>query len=84
MEHALACVRIGFRDDCGCYSAKHLCSRLDIEVVAEGVETLGQFEALREMDCGCLQGYLIGRPMSEKDIPTFLRKFELDTAVHML
>jgi EAL domain-containing protein (putative c-di-GMP-specific phosphodiesterase class I) len=35
---------------------------LDADVVAEGVETLEQLEALREMGCRYAQGYWIGKP----------------------
>jgi len=35
---------------------------LGIEVVAEGVETIGQAEILRRLGCHYLQGYLYGRP----------------------
>jgi diguanylate cyclase (GGDEF)-like protein/PAS domain S-box-containing protein len=37
---------------------------LDCAVVAEGVETDAQAEALREMGCRHMQGYLFARPMS--------------------
>jgi diguanylate cyclase (GGDEF)-like protein len=37
--------------------------------VAEGVETLAQLQALREMGCGYAQGYLIGRPMPRDELP---------------
>jgi EAL domain-containing protein (putative c-di-GMP-specific phosphodiesterase class I) len=36
---------------------------LHISVVAEGIETEGQFEALREMGCDIGQGYLFARPL---------------------
>jgi diguanylate cyclase (GGDEF)-like protein len=36
--------------------------RLEIDVVAEGVETAGQLAALQELGCRFLQGYLLGRP----------------------
>lgn len=32
-------------------------------MVAEGIETEGQFEALREMGCDIGQGYLFARPL---------------------
>ncbi len=38
--------------------------RLDMRVVAEGVETEAQLEHLRRMHCGYVQGYLTGRPMA--------------------
>jgi EAL domain-containing protein (putative c-di-GMP-specific phosphodiesterase class I) len=37
--------------------------RLDMRVVAEGVETEAQLEQLRRMECPYVQGYLTGRPM---------------------
>lgn len=36
--------------------------RLDIEVVAEGVETPTQHRELRDLGCGVIQGFLLGRP----------------------
>jgi diguanylate cyclase (GGDEF)-like protein len=39
-----------------------------IEVVAEGVETPDQLSRLRELGCGFLQGYLLGRPSSPQSI----------------
>ena len=35
---------------------------LGLRVVAEGVETAAQLEALREIRCDRAQGYLLGRP----------------------
>ena len=39
-----------------------LARELDIEVVAEGVETPDQLDALRTAGCTLVQGYLLGRP----------------------
>ncbi|MEB0200814.1 EAL domain-containing protein [Cryobacterium sp. 5I3] len=39
-----------------------LAQKLDIDVVAEGVETEDQLAALREAGCAFAQGYLLGRP----------------------
>ncbi len=39
-----------------------LAHSLDLHVVAEGVETEAQRDALREMGCDAYQGYLFGRP----------------------
>lgn len=38
--------------------------RLEMRVVAEGVETEAQLEQLRQMQCPFVQGYLTGRPMA--------------------
>ncbi len=35
---------------------------LDIEVIAEGVETLRQFEQVHQLGCDAAQGYLLGHP----------------------
>jgi EAL domain-containing protein (putative c-di-GMP-specific phosphodiesterase class I) len=40
-----------------------LVNALDADMVAEGVETDAQLDALREMGCRYAQGYLIGRPV---------------------
>ncbi len=46
---------------------------LDIEVAAEGVETLSQLEFLKECRCDLAQGYLISRPMQPEKISAVLR-----------
>ncbi len=38
-----------------------------LKTVAEGIETMEQFEALLAMGCECGQGYVIARPMSAAD-----------------
>jgi EAL domain-containing protein (putative c-di-GMP-specific phosphodiesterase class I) len=40
---------------------------LEMEVLAEGVETLDQVEQLRALGCKVAQGYLFGRPMSPSE-----------------
>jgi len=45
-----------------------LAERMDIEVVAEGVETVAQLEALRALGCDLAQGYLLGRPRPPGDL----------------
>ena len=47
---------------------------LGIEVVAEGVETSAELEALRERGCTMYQGYLFSRPIPTKDYESLLRK----------
>jgi EAL domain-containing protein (putative c-di-GMP-specific phosphodiesterase class I) len=41
---------------------------LDVDVVAEGVETDEQLATLRDLGCRLAQGYLLGRPMPGVDL----------------
>ncbi len=45
---------------------------LSLRLVAEGIETSGQAELLRAMECDEFQGYLFGRPMSAQQFETVL------------
>ncbi|WP_326524776.1 EAL domain-containing protein [Sphingomonas sp.] len=49
----------------------HLGRALGMEVVAEGVETEAQVQALRLAGCSHLQGYFLARPMAEEDARLF-------------
>lgn len=42
------------------------------QVIAEGLEDLGNTELLLDMGCECAQGYAIGRPMPARDLPNWL------------
>lgn len=44
-----------------------MCRALDIETVAEGVETEGQLQLLKQQGVGCYQGYLLARPLPLAD-----------------
>jgi len=46
---------------------------LDIEVAAEGVETMTQLEFLRGCNCDLAQGFLISRPMQPEKVAAVLR-----------
>jgi diguanylate cyclase (GGDEF)-like protein len=45
---------------------------LGLDVIAEGVETEAQLEQLREVGCDAVQGYAIGRPVSEEQLEAVL------------
>ncbi|MDP2291605.1 MAG: EAL domain-containing protein [Actinomycetota bacterium] len=47
---------------------------LDLLVVAEGVETLDQLEALRELGCDLVQGHLISLPLAPAQVAEWLRR----------
>lgn len=50
---------------------------LNIDVVAEGVETADQLEYLRQISCDEVQGYLIGRPVSAEGVQALLNSKKL-------
>jgi EAL domain-containing protein (putative c-di-GMP-specific phosphodiesterase class I) len=41
---------------------------LNLNVVAEGVETIEQFEFLRSINCDAVQGFLFSRPLAASDL----------------
>jgi EAL domain-containing protein (putative c-di-GMP-specific phosphodiesterase class I) len=45
---------------------------LNLEVVAEGVETAGQLEFIRSLKCHLAQGYLFSRPLDATSITDYL------------
>jgi diguanylate cyclase (GGDEF)-like protein len=46
---------------------------LKLEVIAEGVETVGQMETLRAQGCHIMQGYLFSPPLAEEECDRLLR-----------
>ncbi len=50
-----------------------LAQRLDLKVVAEGVETTQQLQYLRGLGCDEIQGYLFGKPMPADAFAAMLR-----------
>lgn len=46
---------------------------LNMQVIAEGVETAEQFEALRQLGCDLFQGYVFGRPVPMEEFSRQLR-----------
>ncbi len=53
---------------------------LGIQVVAEGIEDPLQLRLLREMGCGCGQGFLVGRPMAAPGIESLIGTAPTDLA----
>ena len=45
---------------------------LGMSVAAEGVETEAQYDILRNLGCGEIQGYLVGRPMPGEELERIL------------
>lgn len=49
---------------------------LGMHVVAEGVETMAQFDFLRECKCDISQGYLHSKPMPAAQLPGWMREHD--------
>ena len=47
---------------------------LDVPILAEGVETVTQLDALRAAGCDEVQGFLIGRPVEAEAVPDLIRR----------
>jgi len=52
-------------------SMKTLCDQLGVAVIAEGVETAGERDALCELTCDLFQGYLFAKPQRTFSAPTW-------------
>jgi EAL domain-containing protein (putative c-di-GMP-specific phosphodiesterase class I) len=47
---------------------------LDVQVVAEGVETAGQLAVLQELGCDFIQGYYFSKPLKLEEFVKFLQQ----------
>jgi diguanylate cyclase (GGDEF)-like protein len=61
-----------------------LCEHLELEVTAEGIETVEQLAWLLDHDSVYLQGYLISRPLRFQDIEAALQTIPQQMALHVL
>ncbi|MDD4927797.1 MAG: EAL domain-containing protein [Gallionella sp.] len=55
----------------------NMASSLGMQTIAEGVETAGQLEFLREQGCGEVQGYYFSKPLSANQFEAYLRQQSL-------
>lgn len=56
-------------------SMVQLSAALGLEIVAEGVETRAELDAIRALDCHLVQGYLVSEPLPGERIPAFVASF---------
>jgi EAL domain-containing protein (putative c-di-GMP-specific phosphodiesterase class I) len=49
-----------------------LSRNIDLQAVAEGIETVEQAERLRELECDLGQGYFFAKPLTAEEIPARL------------
>ena len=53
----------------------HLCTVLNLEIVAEGIESKNQADVLREIGCNIGQGYYFSKPLNQRDMSQLLRNY---------
>lgn len=51
-----------------------LCQQLDVKVVAEGVETIEQFQKLRELGCNNFQGFYFSKSLTSENLLTYIKQ----------
>ena len=51
-----------------------MAGQLGLQTIAEGVETAGQLQFLRDSGCHEVQGYFFSKPLSAPDFEAFLRR----------
>ncbi|MEP6623505.1 MAG: GGDEF domain-containing phosphodiesterase, partial [Acidimicrobiia bacterium] len=56
---------------------------LEVETIAEGVETEAQHERLRALGCDEAQGYLFSRPASADQIPAIVARLNAGAPTHL-
>ena len=53
-----------------------LANSLGINAIAEGIETPAQFDRLRELGCGCGQGYYFAAAIAAEAVPDWLHRWQ--------
>ena len=51
----------------------NLASRLNLDAIAEGVDTKELYEYLKQLGCNAYQGYLFSKPLPQEDFQYFLK-----------
>ena len=52
-----------------------LARKLDLSVVAEGVETMEEWQLLAQLGCDFAQGYLISPPVTGEELPAAIQRW---------
>jgi diguanylate cyclase (GGDEF)-like protein/PAS domain S-box-containing protein len=75
-RHLVARLPESARDAALVRNVIELCKQYGMLVIAEGVETITQYEWLRANGCEYVQGFLVARPMMAEDTGHFLQPFD--------
>ena len=62
------------KDKCIADSIINLAHKMNISVIAEGVEINDQLEILKSQECDILQGYLFSRPLSDTQLTELIQQ----------
>lgn len=54
-------------------AAMHMIQGMELDIVAEGIETKEQYDTMRDLDISYIQGYYFSRPISEQDFLKFIK-----------
>ncbi|VVM84121.1 Sensor histidine kinase RcsC [Pseudomonas fluorescens] len=74
-RHVIARLPESSRDAALVRNVIDLCKQYGMLVIAEGVETLAQYEWLRANGCQYVQGFLVASPREAEDVGDFVRPF---------
>jgi EAL domain-containing protein (putative c-di-GMP-specific phosphodiesterase class I) len=69
-------INVDKNDDAVTSAIVALSHELDMQTVAEGIETMEQFEFLQRIKCDIAQGFLIGRPMPSRQFMQWLQDYK--------
>jgi EAL domain-containing protein (putative c-di-GMP-specific phosphodiesterase class I) len=75
-RHVIARLPGSSRDAALVRNVIDLCRQYAILVIAEGVETVEQYEWLQAHGCEYVQGFLVARPMMAEDVGVFVQPFD--------
>lgn len=75
-RHLIARLPESSRDAALVRNVIDLCRQYGILVIAEGVETIAQYEWLRANGCGYVQGFLVASPREAEDVGDFVQPFD--------
>ncbi|MCY1398680.1 Sensor histidine kinase RcsC [compost metagenome] len=75
-RHLIARLPDSVRDAALVRSVIDLCKQFGVLVIAEGVETVAQYEWLQANSCEYVQGFLVARPMMAEDAGVFVQPFD--------
>jgi EAL domain-containing protein (putative c-di-GMP-specific phosphodiesterase class I) len=75
-RHLIARLPGSERDAALARSVIDLCKQFGLLVIAEGVETVAQYEWLQANGCQYVQGFLVARPLMAEDTRHFVEPFD--------